>query len=436
MKMRKTLSVLLLLAAVAGNVFANGSGDKTANSGKISGTIIVLTHRTDWVDTKFQDYKKAFEAKYPGTNVEFEAITDFNGVVRTRMGTKEYGDVLCMVTVPPAPAEYANFYEPLGTVENFAKTFDFVKTSTTIAYDGIVYGYPINANVSGGFVYNKKVFEAAGIKKMPKTQDEFYKALEQIKAKTSAVPLFMNYPSQWTLTQWEGGRLAFAGDAEYLNAMIHDDAPFSPGKPHYELYKIMYEVVKRGLCEKDMLTSDWELSKQMMADGKIGVMALGSWAIGQIKGLAKNPEDIGYMPYPVSVKGKVYAEVGLDYNIAVNKNSSNKATAIAWAKFFAEESGYASDAESIPALKGSKYPAVLDSFSALGTSYLIGAAPKAGEDGLFDAIDKESEIGLWQPTQKIRIVDAAMGTTKESYDDIMKDWNVRWAKARKSLGVK
>ena len=436
MKVHKILSVLLLLAAATGSIFAGGSSDKATDSGKISGTITVLTHRTDWVDTKFQDYKKAFEAKYPGTQVVFEGITDYNGVVRTRMSTKEYGDVLSMVTVPPVPADYAKFYEPLGTTEDFAKKFDFVKTSTTITYDGIVYGYPVNANVSGGFVYNKKVFEAAGIKSAPKTQDEFYKDLELIKSKTSAVPIFMNYPSQWTLTQWEGGRLAFAGDAQYLNNMIHDDSPFSPGKPHYELYKIMYEVVKRGLCEKDILTSDWELSKQMMADGKIGVMPLGSWAIGQIKSLSKNPLDIGYMPYPVSVNGKMFAEVGLDYNIAVNKNSANKATAIAWAKFFAEQSGYATDADSIPALKGSKYPAVLDSFSALGMTYLIGAAPNAGEDGLFDAIDKESEIGLWQPPQKIRIIDAAMGTTKESYDDIMKDWNARWAKARKTLGVK
>jgi len=295
---------------------------------------------------------------------------------------------------------------------------------------------PVNANVGGGFVYNKKVFADAGITKMPKTSAEFYKALEQIKAKTTAIPIFINYPAQWTLTQWEGGRLSFAGDPDYLNKMIHDNSPFAPGKPHYELYKIMYESVKRGLCEKDILTSDWELSKQMMADGKIGVMALGSWAIGQVRALSKNPENIGYMPYPVSVKGQVYAEVSLDYNISVNKNSKNKAAALAWANWFSTESGYAKDCESIPALKGSPYPAVLSAFSDAGVKYLIGAPSLPGEDGLFDKLDKESEIGLWQAPQKIRIIDAAMGTGKESYDDIMKDWNARWAKARKTLGVK
>ncbi len=435
MIMKKFLGTVLVLALLTGSLFASGQKDASKDDGSVSGSIVVLTHRTDWVDTKFQDYLKAFHVKYPNVNVEFEAITDYNGTVRTRMGTKEYGDVLSMVTVPPTPSDFANFYEPLGTQADFAKKYDFVDTSTTIAFGGIVYGYPVNANVGGGFVYNKKVFADAGIKKMPKTTEEFYKDLELIKTKTTAVPIFMNYPAQWTLTQWEGGRLTFAGDAEYLNKMIHDDAPFSPGTPHYELYKIMYEVVKRGLSEKDMLTSDWELSKQMMADGKIGVMALGSWAIGQVRALSKNPENIGYMPYPAAVKGKMYAEVALDYNIAVNKYSKNKSAALAWAKFFANDSGYAKDMESIPALKGSAFPAVLSAFSESGVVYLIGAAPKAGEDGLFDKLDKESEIGFWQAPQKIRIIDAAMGTTKESYDDIMKDWNARWSKARKTLGI-
>jgi ABC-type glycerol-3-phosphate transport system substrate-binding protein len=426
MKTRKAIPIVLAIALTA--ITAIGCQ-------KNSGTITVLTHRTDWVDSKFKEYAAAFEAKYPKAKVEFEAITDYDGTVRTRMNTAEYGDVLCMVTVPPIPSDFAKFYEPLGKVADFAKKFDFVETSTTIAYKGTVYGYPVNANVAGGLVYNKAVFKEAGITSLPKTAEEFYEALGKIKNNTQAVPMYMNYPSQWTLTQWEGGRLSFAGDAAYLNKMIHDASPFDPGKPHYQLYNIMYEVVKRGLCEKDILASDWELSKQMMADGKIGVMALGSWALGQIRALSKSPENIGYMPYPVSVNGSIYAEVGLDYNLAINKNSKKKELAKAWAAFFSEESGYAQDCESIPALKGAEYPAVLSAFSELGVKYLIGAAPEPGEEGLFDKLDKDSEIGLWQAPQKVRIVDAAMGTSKESFDDIMRDWNARWQKARLANNV-
>ncbi len=434
MKAQRILATALLAAITLG-AFAGGSKDSAkADSGKIAGSIVVLHHRTDWNDTKFQEYKARFNEKYPDVSVEFEAITDYAGTVRTRMSTKEYGDVLMMVTNPPIPQDFGNFYEPMGTKAELNKRYDFIEQSAQISYGDTVYALPINANV-GGLVYNKRVFEKAGITKFPKTSDEFYAALEKIKKNTDAVPIFINYPSKWTLVQWEGGRNAYSGDPDWGNKMIHMDDPFSAGKPHYELYKVLYEVVKRGLCEKDLLTSDWEASKQMIADGKIGVMNLGGWAVGQIMALAKNPDDIGYMPYPTSVGGKMYSEVALDYNVAVNKYSRNKAAAAAFAKWFADESGYARDNQSIPALKGSAFPAVLDSFKQSGVVYIAGNPAKPGEDGLFDKIDKEAEIGLWADPQKIRIVDAAMGTTKESFDDIMKDWNARWAKARKTLGV-
>jgi len=113
MKTSKLIAVMLILAIFTGTMFAGGQKDAPKQDGSVAGSIVVLTHRTDWVDTKFQDYLKAFNVKYPNVSVEFEAITDFNGTVRTRMGTKEYGDALNMVTVPPTPAEFVNFYEPL-----------------------------------------------------------------------------------------------------------------------------------------------------------------------------------------------------------------------------------------------------------------------------------------------------------------------------------
>lgn len=161
----------------------------------------------------------------------------------------------------------------------------FTRTSNAISYKDVVYTYPMVATVSAGIVYNKAVFEKAGVG-VPRNTQEFYEAMQKIKDKTNAVPVFMNYPSGWTLNQWEGGLLSASGDSEYKRKIIHEDSPFVPGDGHYELYKMMYEVVKRGLCEKDLLASEWEQSKQDLADGKIGCMVLGSWAIQQVKDLA------------------------------------------------------------------------------------------------------------------------------------------------------
>ncbi|MNG37529.1 hypothetical protein D3C84_1249150 [compost metagenome] len=49
---------------------------------------------------------------------------------------------------------------------------------------------------------------------------------------------------------------------------------------------------------------------------------------------------------------------------------------------------------------------------------------------MVDKIDKDAEIGLWQPEFKKRIIEAAIGNLDESFDDIMKDLNEDWVKSR------
>ena len=167
--MRRTVLVAVLAVGLAlagcGN---SGSGDSTT----ISGDIIVLTQRTDIVDTVFADYKKRFEAKYPDVHVTFEAITDYEGEVRIRMNTKDYGDVLLIpnsITADQLPT----YFEPLGSTDELKQKYRFV---TEQAYQGKTYGLAITGNAQG-FVYNKKIWTSAGITQPPKTPDEFITAL-------------------------------------------------------------------------------------------------------------------------------------------------------------------------------------------------------------------------------------------------------------------
>ncbi|MEX1029734.1 MAG: extracellular solute-binding protein [Paenibacillaceae bacterium] len=131
---------------------------------------------------------------------------------------------------------------------------------------------------------------------LPKSTDEFLADLQKIKDNTDAIPLYTNYAAGWPLG-WDGNITAIAGDPDYNNLkMPLEDDPFSPGKPYYTLYKLMYDVAKQGLIEPDPTTTDWELSKPMIGEGKIGTMVLGSWAITQMQGAAgANVDNIGYI---------------------------------------------------------------------------------------------------------------------------------------------
>ncbi len=434
--------VLSLLAACGGNNNANqpannGGNNASANNGgnaggadesapeEISGDITVITHRTDIVDSVFkEEYLPRFQEQYPNVNVSFESITDYEGQIKIRMNTEDYGDVL---NIPNdiVPEDLPNFFEPLGSLEELEQNYQFVHEQQ---YDGISYGMPTTINASG-IVYNKRVFEEAGITELPDTPEKFLEAMHMIKENTDAIPVYTNYAAGWTLG-WGDAMVPISGDPDYTNhILVREEDPFSADKPLHVIYKLMYDLADQDLIEEDPTTTDWEGSKPMIANGEIGVMFLGSWAITQMQDFADNPDDIGFMPFPANVDGQVYSRAGGDYKMAVNVHSENKEAAKAWIFWFANESGFAESQGGISALKGAPMPPALQAFEELGVELLSETPAKPEENGWLTQIDNMSEVGLNQPNFKQRIIEAGVGNRDESIDDIFADLNDRWNEA-------
>lgn len=434
------VALMLVLTMLAGcgsksnnaenNAQGNASGTNNAateqTGGEVSGEITVLTQRTDIVDTVFKDYAAKFNEKYPNVKVNFQALSDYEGQITVRMNSNDYGDVLLLPTSIPLK-DTPEFFEPLGDLAELSKEYIGLEER---AVDGKAYGIPTAVNFSG-ILYNKKVFADAGVTTAPKTPAEFMDALKKIKEKGDAVPLYTNYADSWPLTQWESVLTTVAGSVDYVNVeQPNTDENFVPGKPHYELYKVMYDAAKEGLIEADPTTTNWEASKADMANGKIGAMVLGSWAIGQVQGLAANPDDIAYMPFPTNA-AEVIMPLADDYTIGISKHSKNKEAAKAWIDWFIKESGYPTEqAGGMSPVVGAPLPATLKQFEGTDVKFELQTPAKAGQEGLVDKIDKDAEIGLWQPEFKKRIIEAAIGNLNESYDDIMKDLNDAWVKSR------
>ncbi|MFE0997135.1 carbohydrate ABC transporter substrate-binding protein, partial [Streptomyces mutabilis] len=100
---KRTLSVALLATAMLTVAGCSGGGspnaDETAaapvNPDGVSGDITVLTNRTDLIqDGTMKKYAAEFNKTYPEVKVEFEGLTDYEGEVKIRMNTEDYGDVL------------------------------------------------------------------------------------------------------------------------------------------------------------------------------------------------------------------------------------------------------------------------------------------------------------------------------------------------------
>lgn len=403
----------------------------------ITADLKFLTHKTDVIDTKFQEYIQEFQKLYPNVNIEYEGITAYADDITTRLTTGDWGDI-CMVPTTVDKDELSNYFTPFGDKPTLSNYYE-EKMLNNYTYQDQVYGMPSMANVQG-IVYNKKVFADAGITEPPKTPDEFLDALQAIKDKTDAIPLYTNFAASWTMTAWDALIDGSAtGDPDFANTGItKGENPFADrgdGTGPFAVYNVLYEAVKRGLTEDDPTTTDWEGSKGMLNNGEIGCMVLGSWSVLQMRQAGEHADDIEYMTFPITVDGKQYAASGPDYNYGINCNSSkdNQIAAMCYIKWLVEKSGFAQSEGGISIVIGDAYPDALKGVE--GIELVVNNPAAEGEENLYNDVNNDSELGINVsgaiPTQ---IVEEAVSGTK-TMEEMSAEWNEKWTAAQEANGV-
>jgi ABC-type glycerol-3-phosphate transport system substrate-binding protein len=387
-------------------------------------TLTFFTNRTDYVsDGTFDAYEKEFQKEYPNVDIDFQGLTDYDNDFLVLLNGGEYGDVF-MIPGNVDSTEYENYFVSFGTVDDLKDKYIKEYLTGGAYFDGQVYGLAAFGAVNG-VVYNKKVFEAAGYTEanLPKTSEEFIECLKAIKENTEAIPLYTNTQAQWTLNDWESlAMVAGTGDADYRNnGVAADKDAFAEGSALYNFDKILYDIVAEGLCEEDPFTSDWEACKGMINRGEIGCMVLGNWAINQMKDADSNPDDIGYMPFPYSINGKIYAPGNCDKCYGVSLNSEHQEEAVAFVDFMLNKSGMAQKSGGISIVVGDAMPDGLELFSDVN---VIIPTPET-EAGKLANVEAEAGIKLCEGARISNIVTAAKNG--QSFDSVVSEWANYWA---------
>ena len=415
---------------------------KLGETGKdIKANLKLYSNRTDMLKddyngTTWKQYLAEFNKMYPNIKVSIEGGTDYANSALTRLQGGDWGDIMMIPAVDKS--ELGNYFLSYGSLADMKKE---VKYATDKAYDNKVYGVASTGNASG-IVYNKKVFKEAGIEKLPTTPDEFIYDLKAIKEKTKAIPLYTNYAAGWTMGAWDdyiGGTAT--GNAKYLNQVLeHTKNPFKDpgdGTHAYNVYKILYDAVADGLTEDDYSTTDWESSKGKMNNGEIATMVLGSWAVSQMQAAGDNADDVSYMPFPITVKGKQYASSGPDYAFGINKKASadNQEASMIFVKWMTEKSNFAYNEGGIPIpANDDKLP---DLYANFKNVELIADEPaKSGEEDLFNNLNSDSELNLKNGgDSRVQSIVEHAANKDESYNDLVKEWNQKWNDALDSEGI-
>ena len=404
--------------------------------GDTTATIKWLHHKTDRAEDGTIDRMIAeFNKEFPNITVEAEAVTDYAEDALLRLSTGDWGDIMFIPAVDKA--DLSTYFMPYDSKDTLASVLNF---SDQWEKDGLSYGIPYMAGAQG-LLYNKRIFEEAGITSLPTTPTEYLAALQQVKDNTDAIPLYTNYAAGWTMGAWDAylGCVSNGDDTYFNQKFVHTANPFAdPGDDTgaYNLYRMLYDAVANDLIEDDYSTTDWESCKGMLNRGEIATMVLGSWAYSQMCEAGDTPEDVGYMPFPITVGGTQYCLAGGDYCYGINVNASdeNKLASLIFVKWMTEKSGWCFNEGGYSVVKGGENPDMYKAFD--GCTVLTDQPALAGEEDFLNQMNSESELSFNAGgNDKVQRIIEAAATGSETLDDIMADWTTAWNDAQEELGI-
>ncbi|MBC3988851.1 extracellular solute-binding protein [Streptomyces sp. AC563] len=378
--MKRGLIAATGVAAMLVSVAACGSdSDDNKGSGKDGWkgeTLTVWAMDGSTPDGWTKDVTAAFEKK-TGAKLKFE-VQQWNGIqqkITTALSESNPPDVIELGnTQTPAYAHTGG----LADLSDLKKEIgaDWTKNiNESSVYEGKQYAAPWFA-VSRVVLYNKKIWDEAGIKELPKTRTEFFKALDTIDKKTDAEPIYM--PGQnWYffdgLTIGTGAELVKKDGDKYVSNL--SDPKVGKAMDIYKQYADFSEAPK----DKDEATPQ---QAEVFAEGKTGAFIGMGWeAATAIKANPKIEKDIGYFTVPGETADKPEGVFLGGSNLAVAEGSDKQELAKEFLKIalsdkfegqLAKEGGVIPNKQSLQSqLKGNKAAEAMAPATVGGTTPLI-----------------------------------------------------------------
>lgn len=264
----------------------------------------------------------AFEAANPGIKVVFapSAPAEYNAVLNSKLDAGSAGD---LITCRPFDASLELYTKGqladlsgLGAMANFS---DVAKSAWQTDDGAATFCVPM-ASVIHGFIYNKDAFDALGLA-VPTTEEEFFAALDKIKADGSYIPMAMGTADQWEAATmgynnigpnyWKGeeGRKALIAGTQKLT----DEGWVAP-----------YRQLAKW---KDYLGDGFEAqtypdSQNLFTLGRAAIYPAGSWEISGFN--AQAGFKMGAFPPPVAKAGdECYISDHTDIAIGMNAKTAH-----------------------------------------------------------------------------------------------------------------
>ncbi|MEG0285679.1 MULTISPECIES: ABC transporter substrate-binding protein [Vagococcus] len=318
---------LLAATALFSLAACGGSGDKKESAGKSDDvTIDVFQFKVEF-NEQFKAAAKMYEEENPGVKINISTVgggDDYGAALKTKFASGEEPDIFNI----GGPEDLKTWEKSLADVSD-TKAFGEALEGTL---DGVtkgdeVLGLPYNME-GYGLLYNKEVFEKAGIDPTSiKTQADLRKAVETLdkdKEKLGLDAVFAFPAKETWITGLHGANLFLAPefDNDVNKAYEAKELEFKYNKEFKEYIDLQQKYSVQP-------TTSLDYSKQMeelFSNGKVALTQQGNWVYGTIDEI--DPEfaetNVGILPVPIDGVSEQKLPVGVPNYWAFNKNSSDK----------------------------------------------------------------------------------------------------------------
>ena len=316
----------LVTAAFAASTLA-ATGAQAQNA-----TLTIESWRNDDL-TLWQDkIIPAFEAANPGIKVEFtpSAPTEYNAVLNSKLEAGSAGDLITCRPFDASLALYdAGHLADLSSLSAMSNFSDVAKSAWQTDDGSATFCVPM-ASVIHGFIYNKEAFDELGLD-VPKTEAEFFDALDAIKKDGTYIPMAMGTNDQWEAATmgynnigpnyWKGeeGRLALIAGRQKLTDRQWVE-PYATLARWGEYLGDGYEA------------QTYPDSQNLFTLGRAAIYPAGSWEISGFN--AQADFEMGAFYPPVRNAGDTcyisdHTDIGIGMN-AATPNAEAARTFLAW----------------------------------------------------------------------------------------------------------
>lgn len=263
-----------------------------------------------------------FETEYPNIKVKLETVgggADYGAALKAKFASGEKPDIFNNGGFK----ELELWKEHLADLSNepWAKNVLPIGKVPMTDTDGKLYGMPVNLE-GYGFIYNKELFEQAGITEAPATISELKAAAEKLKG-AKITPFSAGYGEWWVIGQ-HLLNIGFAQQEDpvaFIDGLYEGTETFVGNEQFLKFKEVLDTELNFG--NDNPLTTDYNTQVTLFASGQTAMLQQGNWTENMIYEI--NPDiEMGFLPIPIS--DDVAANrlpVGVPNNWVLNKNSEN-----------------------------------------------------------------------------------------------------------------